>query len=60
MKLLEINPRVSSATSIRAAFGYNELKLSLEYFLYGKNPQQPVLRKGRAVRYAEDYICYED
>ncbi|MDD5342154.1 MAG: ATP-grasp domain-containing protein [Patescibacteria group bacterium] len=58
LKLLEVNPRVSSATSIRTAFGYNECKMAIDYFLEGKIPTQPVMRKGRAVRYTEDFIFY--
>lgn len=56
-KLLEINPRISSATSIRAAFGYNEARMSVDYFLHGKLPipfKKPIGRK--AIRYTEDYI----
>lgn len=59
LKLLEINPRISSATSIRTAFGYNESMMSVEYFLNGKIPKQPKIRKGYAVRYSEDYIFYD-
>jgi carbamoyl-phosphate synthase large subunit len=58
LKLLEINPRVSSATSIRTAFGYNESAMAVEYYLEGKAPRQPIIRPGRAVRYAEDLIFY--
>jgi len=58
LKLLEINPRVSSATSIRTAFGYNECAMAVEYYLEGKTPQQPVIRLGRAARYVEDMIFY--
>jgi carbamoyl-phosphate synthase large subunit len=60
LKLLEINPRISSSTSIRTAFGYNECLMAVEYFLDGKKPQQPAIRQGRAVRYMEDFIFYED
>ncbi len=60
LKLLEINPRISSATSIRTAFGYNEALMSIEYHLGNRKPQQPVIRRGRAVRYMEDFIFYED
>jgi carbamoyl-phosphate synthase large subunit len=56
LKLLEINPRVSSATSIRSAFGYNESEMAVDYFLEGKLPVQPIIKKGRAVRYVEDFI----
>lgn len=58
VKLLEINPRISSATSIRTAFGYNESAMSVEYFLDGKVPIQPAVRAGRAVRYVEDLVFY--
>ena len=58
LKLLEINPRISSSTSIRTAFGYNECGMAVEYYLEGKAPQQPVIRQGRAVRYTEDLIFY--
>lgn len=58
-KLLEINPRISSATSIRTAFGYNESLMAVEYFLENRVPVQPMIRKGKAVRYSEDFIFYE-
>lgn len=58
LKLLEINPRISSSTSIRAAFGYNESLMAVEYFLENKKPTQPVIRKGKAVRYVDDFIFY--
>ncbi|SFL45285.1 carbamoyl-phosphate synthase large subunit [Pelosinus propionicus DSM 13327] len=59
LKLLEINPRISSATSIRAAFGYNESKMSVEYFLNDKVPDQPVIKSGVAIRYIEEHIVYD-
>jgi carbamoyl-phosphate synthase large subunit len=59
LKLLEINPRISSATSIRTAFGYNESAMSVDYFLRGRKPVQPILITGRAVRYTEDLIFYD-
>ncbi len=59
LKLLEINPRISSATSIRAAFGYNESVMAVEYFLDNIVPAQPKIRQGHAVRYTEDYIFYD-
>ena len=59
LKLLEINPRISSATSIRTAFGYNESLMSLEFFLEQRRPAQPPIRRGRAVRYAEDCVFYD-
>jgi carbamoyl-phosphate synthase large subunit len=57
-RLLEINPRVSSATSIRTAFGYNEAAMAVEYFLIGQRPLQPTIRHGRATRYIDEVIRY--
>jgi carbamoyl-phosphate synthase large subunit len=59
LKLLEINPRISSATSIRAAFGYNESVMAARYFLDGIVPTQPDITRGYAVRYTEDHIFYD-
>jgi carbamoyl-phosphate synthase large subunit len=56
LMLMEINPRISSSTSIRAAFGYNESAMVVEYFLEKKMPSQPQLKLGKAVRYVEDKI----
>lgn len=58
-KLLEINPRISSSTSLKTAFGYNECKMTVDYFLNGKEIVQPKIRKGKAIRYTEDYIFYD-
>lgn len=59
VKLLEINPRISSATSIRANLGYNESVMSVDYFLDNKIPQKidktTIINK-RVIRYMEDYI----
>lgn len=58
-KLLEINPRVSSTTSIRTAFGYNEALMSLDFFLDGRLPVQPVIGNGFAVRFIEDHVVHD-
>ncbi len=57
--LLEINPRISSATSLRTAFGYNEAGMCLKFFLDGQKIEQPPLRGGHAVRYIEDMVFYD-
>ena len=59
-KLLEINPRISSSTSIRTAFGYNESAMALDYFLNQRDPVQPSIRRGHAVRYTDEQIFYEN
>ena len=60
IKLLEINPRISSSTSIRAAFGYNESAMAVDYFLEHRAPIQPEIKRGRAVRYTDEHVFYED
>ena len=55
-KLLEINPRISSSTSIRTKFGYNESQMCIDYFLENREIVQPLIRMGRAIRYTEDFI----
>jgi len=59
LKLLEINPRISSSTSIRTAFGYNESKMAVEEHLFKITPVQPTIKQGRAVRYIEDKIFFK-
>lgn len=60
MLLLEVNPRISSSTSIRAAFGYNEASMCIDFFLEGKRPQFDEVISGVALRYLEDLIVIED
>ncbi len=58
--LLEVNPRISSATSIRTAFGYNEAELCIQYYLEKKDVEQPKTMFGSAQRYVSDIIRYEN
>lgn len=60
VKLLEINPRISSSTAIRTAFGYNESAMAADFFLHGQTPAAPAIRRGHAVRYIEEHIFYDD
>ena len=53
--LLEINPRISSSTSIRTAFGYNEAEMCIRYFLFGEIVK-PEVRAGRATRYINEVV----
>ncbi|MDA9405440.1 ATP-grasp domain-containing protein [Bradyrhizobium sp. CCBAU 45384] len=59
LKLLEINPRISSSTSIRTAFGYNEALMAVDMAIEQRLPVQPDIRRGRAVRYTEDFIFHD-
>lgn len=54
--LLEINPRFSSSTSLRAAFGYNEAALSVAFYLQNERPEPPVISPGRGWRYYQDLV----
>lgn len=54
--LLEINPRISSSTSIRAGFGYNEAEMCVDWYYFGIRPEQPHFRSGVARRYIADWI----
>lgn len=57
--LLEINPRISSSTSIRSKFGYNEPAMCIEYYCKGHMPDAPAVRKGTALRYITDWVTEE-
>lgn len=54
--LLEINPRISSSTSIRYAFGFNEAEMCMEYFVEKKIPASRKVVSGSCVRYICDWI----
>lgn len=56
VKLLEINPRISSSTPIRCLLGYNEAKMTIEYFLENKTIEQPDVKQGKVIRYVEDFL----
>lgn len=56
--LLEINPRISSSTSLRTAFGFNEAEMCIEFFAENKKPSPAVLKPGIAIRYIEDIVKY--
>lgn len=57
--LLETNPRISSSTSLRTAFGYNEAEMCIQYFIEHIRPKDVTIRKGTAVRYIADYVNLE-
>lgn len=57
--LLEINPRISSSTSLRQAFGYNEAEMCIEYFIENKIPAIREVKNGRAIRYIADWVEVE-
>ncbi len=55
--LLEINPRISSSTSIRTAFGFNEAEMCIGWFLENKKlGKRRDLKKGMAIRYIDEWV----
>ena len=56
LKLLEINPRISSSSSMRCKLGYNEAEMAVRHFLMHQEISQPEIRRGRVVRYVDE--CY--
>jgi len=54
--LLEINPRISASTSIRAQLGINEAWMCIEHYLHNRQIEPASLRPGRAYRYIEDEV----
>lgn len=57
--LLEINPRISSSTSIRSAFGINEAEMCLDYYLFSKKPDEKKPIRGEAQRYIDEVVTYD-
>lgn len=57
--LLEINPRISSSTSLRTAFGFNESEMCVDYFLNNIRPDVDHIRKGKATRFIEDWVQHD-
>jgi len=58
-KLLEINPRISSATSIRAAMGFNESMMCVDYYLNRSIPKPSIKSNTigtKAIRFIDDYL----
>ena len=57
--LLEINPRISSACSLRTKFGYNDALYCFQYYLENKEIMVEEKKYGKAIRYIADKIIYE-
>lgn len=57
--LLEVNPRISSSTSIRMAMGYNEAEMCVRYFV-NHEIIRPRVRKGRAVRFIDEVVVFDE
>ena len=56
--LLEVNPRFSSSTSIKSAFGFNEPLMAVKSFLDRVSQVPLKFKKGRCSRYIADSITF--
>ena len=52
----EVNCRVSGTASIRAQFGFEDIRYLVEEHLFCREPAAPALRSGCAVRFVADVI----
>jgi|MudIll2142460700_1097286.scaffolds.fasta_scaffold00316_13 carbamoyl-phosphate synthase large subunit len=50
----ELNMRCSSTTVFRALSGWNEIDMAVDYFIYHRKPQVPIVRPGIAIRYFQE------
>ncbi len=57
--LIEVNPRFSSSTSIKSAFGFNEPVMAINSFLRKISIEPITIKRGRCSRYIEDLVVYE-
>jgi len=57
--LIEVNPRFSSSTSIKSAFGFNEPYMAVQNYAYGISfPEIVPLKRGYCSRFIEDFVQY--
>jgi len=52
----EVNCRISGTNSIRSHFGFEDVKYTLQEYLYGIKPDIPVIKSGVAMRILMDVI----
>lgn len=53
-RILEINPRFSGTTGIRARFGFNEVAMWIDEQVLNKAPSAPRVREGHVMRYMQE------
>jgi carbamoyl-phosphate synthase large subunit len=58
--VLEINPRYSSSTPIRAHFGFNDVEWAIDAFLFGEKINYQPACKGLAIRFWEEFYMIDD
>jgi carbamoyl-phosphate synthase large subunit len=56
-RLLEVNYRLSSSTSIKASLGFNEPAMLVQELILGQEPSEPKITWGQTIaRYLEDMV----
>jgi carbamoyl-phosphate synthase large subunit len=55
----EVNCRISGSNSLRSNFGFEDVKYTVQEFLFGKEPDIPKIKKGIGVRILMDVIYPE-
>lgn len=55
----ELNCRISGTNSIRAQFGFEDVKYTLQEYLFNIKPEKPIIKKGSAIRILMD-VVYPD
>jgi len=59
-KVLEINPRFSGTTGIRAHFGFNDVEMSINELIINHKLAQPEIKKGFVLRYFEEQYHFDN
>ncbi len=52
----ELNCRLSGTNSIRGQFGFEDVKYTIDEYLFNKQPQKPNIKKGSAIKIWVDVI----
>jgi len=60
LMVLEINPRYSTSTPIRAHFGFNDVEWAIDTFLFGEKINYQSATKGLAIRFWEEFYINND
>lgn len=58
-KVLEINPRFSGTTGIRANFGFNDVEMSINELILNHKFIQPEIKSGFVLRYFEEQYHFK-
>ena len=53
-KIIEINPRFSGTTGIRANFGFNDVEMWIDEIIFDREIIQPEIKKGIVLRFMEE------